>query len=199
MENEAAAEGDESPSIWSMPSSFIHLHTHSAYSLAEGAIPVKKLKGLCEAAQMPALAVTDTNNLFGALEVAETFAPAGIQPIVGIELAVAMEQGNDPRQKPLPPAKLVLLAQNEVGYLRLMDLASQSFLKPAQTGDPSVAFATVLQKTDGLICLSGGLDGPLDRALRYELAKNAEHAFSADRAEGLAAFAEKRKPSFQGR
>ena len=162
-----------------MPASFIHLHTHSAYSLAEGAIPVKKLKSLCEAVQMPALAVTDTNNLFGALEVAETFAPAGLQSIVGIELALAMEQKGDPRTKPAPPAKVVLLAQNEAGYLRLMDLASQSFLQPAQSGEPSVSLAYLLEKTDGLLCLSGGLDGPIDRALKNGDARAASKLASA--------------------
>ncbi|NNU16344.1 DNA polymerase III subunit alpha [Parvularcula sp. ZS-1/3] len=148
-----------------MPASFVHLHTHSAYSLAEGAIPVKKLKSLCEAAQMPALAVTDANNLFGALEVAETFSPAGIQPIVGIELAVGGDKPTDPRERAPAPSKLVLLAQNETGYMRLMDLASKSFLSPAQEGEPCVALDEVCQSTDGIICLSGGLDGPVDRAL----------------------------------
>ena len=67
---------------------FVHLRTHSAYSLLEGALPVKTLTQTALAAQMPALAVTDRNNLFGALEFAETAAGLGIQPIIGATLRV---------------------------------------------------------------------------------------------------------------
>ncbi|MEM9810405.1 MAG: DNA polymerase III subunit alpha, partial [Pseudomonadota bacterium] len=148
-----------------MPASFIHLHVHSSYSLAEGAIPVSRLKTLCEAVQMPAVAVTDTNNLFGALEVAETFAGAGIQPIIGMELPVVYESDGDQPVKAAASSRLVLLAQNEAGYQRLMALASQSFLKPAAQHEPCVGLLDLCQKTDGLICLTGGIDGPIDRAL----------------------------------
>ncbi len=166
MENEAARAAEESPTIWAMPASFVHLRVHSAYSLSEGAIPVKRLTSLCEAEQMPACAVTDSNNLFGALEVAETFAGAGIQPITGMEICVAPDEGTpDPRSKPEPVFKLVLLAQNETGYRRLMELGSDAFLKSARQGDPCLAFSDVLSRTDGLICLTGGSDGPVDRKL----------------------------------
>ncbi|MEL7488897.1 MAG: PHP domain-containing protein, partial [Pseudomonadota bacterium] len=65
---------------------FIHLHLHSAYSLSEGAIPISRLKSLCLEAGMPAVAVTDTNNLFGALEASEVLSAAGVQPITGVQL-----------------------------------------------------------------------------------------------------------------
>ena len=68
---------------------FIHLRLHSAYSLLEGAIPVKALPKLCAEAGMPAVALTDTGNLFAALEFSETMAKAGIQPIIGCQLALA--------------------------------------------------------------------------------------------------------------
>ncbi|MEM1380379.1 MAG: DNA polymerase III subunit alpha [Pseudomonadota bacterium] len=148
-----------------MTSAFVHLHVHSAYSLAEGATPISRLASLCVEAQMPAIAVTDTNNLFGALEASETFAAKGIQAIAGIELAVAPEQRGDPRGRPPAPQPLVLLAQNEAGYRRLMALASKSFLEPARDDEASVALTDVLNETDGLICLSGGLGGPIDQAL----------------------------------
>jgi DNA polymerase-3 subunit alpha len=67
---------------------FIHLRVHTAYSLSAGAIPVKQLVAMCQAARMPAVAVTDTGNLFGALEVATTCTAAGIQPIIGCEIAL---------------------------------------------------------------------------------------------------------------
>ena len=68
---------------------FIHLHLHSAYSLLEGALPVKALAKLAAADGQPALAITDRNNLFGALEFSESLAAEGIQPIVGCALNVA--------------------------------------------------------------------------------------------------------------
>ncbi len=67
---------------------FVHLHVHSSFSLLEGALRIDDLKKLALKDKMPALALTDTNNLFGALEFSEKMAGAGIQPIVGIELSV---------------------------------------------------------------------------------------------------------------
>ncbi|MEO1657525.1 MAG: DNA polymerase III subunit alpha [Pseudomonadota bacterium] len=150
-----------------MPASFIHLHVHSSYSLAEGAISISRLKSLCEKAQMPALAVTDTNNLFGALEAAETFSGSGIQSITGIELPVAIDKDAKAKGKPQPLSRIVLLAQNEVGYQRLMALASQSFLKPAREGEPCVDLAEACRETEGLLCLTGGIGGPVDTALSH--------------------------------
>ena len=67
---------------------FIHLRSHSAYSLLEGALPIKRLVDLAVADRMPALGIADRNNLFGALEFAEKAAGAGVQPIIGTALAV---------------------------------------------------------------------------------------------------------------
>ncbi|MEM7741752.1 MAG: DNA polymerase III subunit alpha, partial [Pseudomonadota bacterium] len=150
-----------------MPASFIHLHVHSSYSLAEGAVSISRLKGLCEKTQMPALAVTDTNNLFGALEAAETLSAAGIQSITGIELPVAVDKKTVGKGKPQIIPRVVLLAQNEAGYQRLMALATQSFLAPAREGDPCVDLADVCQDTEGLLCLTGGIVGPIDTALAH--------------------------------
>ena len=70
---------------------FIHLRVHSEYSLLEGAVPVKKLPGLCAAHGMPAVALTDTNNMFAALEFSVTAAGEGIQPIMGCQVDLAFE------------------------------------------------------------------------------------------------------------
>ena len=67
---------------------FVHLRVHSAYSLLEGALPVARLVELAKADGQPAVAVTDTNNLYGALEFSEKAAGAGLQPIIGIQLSV---------------------------------------------------------------------------------------------------------------
>lgn len=148
-----------------MKASFIHLHLHSAYSLAEGAIRLGKLPQLCTAHNMPAVAVTDTNNLYGALEAAETLREGGAQPITGIEIKVVTEQDKPARTTHGGLASIVLLAQNEVGYRRLMELASRAFLSPALEDEVSISWSDVLDNSDGLICLTGGPDGPLDRLL----------------------------------
>ena len=93
-------------------SDFIHLHVHSAYSLAEGAIKVKDLVKLAKQEKMPAVAMTDSNNLFGAMEFALEAADKGIQPIIGAQVLVGEEE-----------CQLVLLAQN-VERKRLSDLRS---------------------------------------------------------------------------
>ena len=88
---------------------YIHLRVHSAYSLLEGAIPVKKLPGLCEAAGMPAVALTDTGNLFAALEFSETLAKAGIQPILGCQLTLAYAAAAHPGDRaPEPPVRQMI-------------------------------------------------------------------------------------------
>src|SRR5262245_22836052 len=68
---------------------FVHLRTHSAYSLSSGAIKIKELVQLCRAEAMPAVAITDSGNLFGALEFATACSDAGVQPIIGVEIALA--------------------------------------------------------------------------------------------------------------
>ena len=87
---------------------FIHLRTHTEYSLLEGAVPVKKLPGLAEAAGMPAVAVTDTNNMFCALEFSVTATKAGVQPILGCQIDLRVAEP-EPGKKPQAPAPVVLL------------------------------------------------------------------------------------------
>src|SRR5579863_2850498 len=112
---------------------FVHLRTHSAYSLSAGAIKISELAQLCRAEAMPAVAITDSGNLFGALEFATACADAGIQPIVGVEIALAPEPksaapngGNGGRGHRLAnsngaePDRIVLLVQSEAGYRNLM-------------------------------------------------------------------------------
>ncbi|MFT4717332.1 MAG: DNA polymerase-3 subunit alpha, partial [Paracoccaceae bacterium] len=111
------------------PSRFIHLRTHTEYSLLEGAIRLKKLSGFCADADMPAIAVTDTNNMFAALEFSETLSAAGIQPIVGCQLDVEYAQAAHPGEMAAPPRPLVFLAQTEAGYENLMKLNSTLFLE----------------------------------------------------------------------
>ncbi len=142
---------------------FIHLRLHSEYSLLEGAIRLKKLPELVARMNMPAVAVTDTNNMFAALEFAEGAARAGVQPIMGSQIDLAYHPVG-PGEKPVPPAPIVLLAQDEAGYANLMKLQSCLYLR--EDGQlPHVTLDELAANADGIICLSGGPDGPLGRLL----------------------------------
>jgi len=149
-----------------MTASFVHLHAHSAYSLSEGAITVERLKDLCLAAKMPAIAVTDTNNLFGALEVSTTLAGAGVQPIIGLQQAFAAADFGLTLPRGARHPALVLLAQSEAGYKNLLRLTSDAFLQSAAEEGPCSALDRLEGRSEGLICLTGGFDGPVDMALR---------------------------------
>jgi DNA polymerase-3 subunit alpha len=143
---------------------FIHLRTHTEYSLLEGAMRVKKLAGMCAEKGMPAIAVTDTNNMFCALEFSETAVKSGVQPIHGCQIDLDYDPAG-PGEKQRPPAPLVLLAQNEAGYYNLLKLNSALYLR----GDGSLPHVTtdeLLAHAEGLICLTGGPDGPLGRFIR---------------------------------
>ena len=80
---------------------FIHLRVHTEYSLLEGAVPAKKLVALCDKMRMPAIAVTDTNNMFAALEFSVSAVAAGVQPIVGCQIALDYDPAQ-PGERPRP-------------------------------------------------------------------------------------------------
>ncbi|QCO57424.1 DNA polymerase III subunit alpha (plasmid) [Pseudorhodobacter turbinis] len=143
---------------------FIHLRSHTEYSLLEGAVPLKQLIKLCAEQQMPAVAVTDTNNMFAALEFSTLAAGAGLQPIIGCQVSVAYDPPQ-PGEKPRNPAPVVLLAQNEAGYRNLMKLNTCLYV---DTGGqlPQVTLEQLEAHSDGLICLTGGAEGPVGKLLQ---------------------------------
>ena len=120
---------------------FVHLRVHSAYSLSEGAIKSKQLVELARRQQMPAVAVTDTGNLFGAMEFSAYAKDAGVQPIIGCQLvgAPGRKSVGKPAGKRPPPDQLVLLVQNETGYGNLMKLTSMAFLETEPGLAPQVS------------------------------------------------------------
>ena len=144
---------------------FIHLRVHTAYSLLEGAIQVKALPGMAQAAGMPAVAVTDSGNLFAALEFSETAAKAGVQPILGAQMPLASTVAARPGEQLAAPRSVVLLAQNEVGYENLLKLSSCYFLESGEAL-PHLTMDELAAHSAGLICLTGGPDGPLGRLIR---------------------------------
>jgi DNA polymerase-3 subunit alpha len=147
---------------------FVHLHVHSAFSLREGALGIETLAKYAKADDMPALAITDTNNLFGALEFSEKLAKSGIQPIIGAQVTVdfadAPSSVSRLAETRVARAPIVLLAQNEVGYRHLMALTSSLWLDPREGDEPHIA-VQALENRAGLIALTGGPAGPIDRAL----------------------------------
>lgn len=155
---------------------FIHLRTHSAYSLAEGAIKIKDLVELCHAFDMPAVAVTDTGNMYGALEFSTAASESGIQPIIGMQAwIVRPEKEGEPARKQVQDAdQLVLLVQNRTGYMNLMKLTSQSWLEGAETGKPCLTLQDVMDHAEGLICLTGGPKGTVGRLIAEGQQKDAE-------------------------
>ncbi|XBQ15612.1 MAG: DNA polymerase III subunit alpha [Oceanicaulis sp.] len=143
-------------------SAFVHLRVRSPYSLLEGAIRIKETAALCKANAMPAAALTDTNNLFGALEFSETLSGEGVQPIIGVTLSVRLFEPR-PGERAEPDGTVVLLAQDEAGYANLMTLSSKAYLEVGATDEPHVPIDAVLENAQGLICLTGGHDGAINR------------------------------------
>ena len=148
---------------------FVHLHVHSSYSLLEGALTIARLAELAKADRQPALALTDTDNMFGALEFSDKMAGAGIQPIVGCCARRSISPTRtDPRAGgPAAAARprIVLLAARESGYRSLMRLNSRAFLETPPNEQPHLKLAWLEGETDGLIALTGGPGGPLDAAI----------------------------------
>ena len=137
-------------------SPFIHLAVRSSYSLLESMITPKGLKAWCVEQDMPAVAITDRNNLFGALEISLTLSDAGIQPIMACCFDVT---DGIPKSE---PTRVSLYAQNDAGYKRLMLLSSRAYLDAAD-GVPKLSRDLLLENTDGLILLTGGAEGEVAR------------------------------------
>jgi DNA polymerase-3 subunit alpha len=153
-----------------MPQSFVHLRVHSAYSLSEGAIKPEKIAAMARDFAMPAVAITDTANLFGALEFSQYCVTKGIQPIIGCQIALN-------RGERLPGDPIVLLAQTEIGWSNLQKLSSLGFL----TSDPAAPvldFDSIAEKSEGLFLLTGGTRGPIARLLAEGREPEANHLLS---------------------
>src|SRR5512134_3515978 len=149
---------------------FVHLRVHSAYSLLEGALTIQKLAALAHADGAPALALTDTDNLFGALEFSEALAEAGVQPIIGMTLSLTFAgtsaaPGPGDTQRPRADGRIALLAKDAQGYANLMQLSTEAYFAASETGDAVTAIGDLAARAQGLIALSGGLEGPIDRGL----------------------------------
>ncbi len=147
---------------------FVHLRVHTAYSLSEGALKLDALAALCRELEMPAVAMTDSGNLFGAMEFSLACAKQGVQPIIGCQLAIRREDGaGEPGTagRSLPPDHLVLLATSAEGYWNLVELVSRAFLETEPPEVPQIDLASVEAKAAGLVALTGGPSGGVGRLL----------------------------------
>ena len=142
-----------------MPKTFVHLHVHSEYSLVNGMIRLPALVDQTRTNQMPAVALTDMGNLYGAVKFFNKCMSQGIKPIIGAEVYI------ENPDKVTQPYILVLLVQDETGYVNLSELLSRGFREGQAQGKPILQKEWLIGKTEGLICLSGGLRGELGAAI----------------------------------
>ncbi|AFX99117.1 DNA polymerase III, alpha subunit [Candidatus Endolissoclinum faulkneri L2] len=150
--------------------------------MAEGAIHLSEIVKLAKQNAMPAVAITDTSNMFGALEFSVTASNQGVQPIIGVqlnirrtidtELAGLYEVSNCNNL----PDQLPLIAQNETGYSNLMNLVSQAFLNTTGNDTPLISLDEMEGRTDGVIALTGGIKGSLGRLLLAKEGKSKAEA-----------------------
>jgi DNA polymerase III subunit alpha len=149
---------------------FVHLRVHSAYSLLEGALTIQKLAALARADEAPALALTDSNNLFGALEFSEAMAEVGVQPIIGVTLSLtfATERQSSlgaEQRGPRIEGRIALLAKDANGYANLMRLSTDAYFAASETGEAVTPLAELAARAEGLIALTGGAEGVIDLPL----------------------------------
>ena len=146
---------------------FVHLRVHSAFSLLEGAMQPDEIAALCKKNRMPAVGITDTNNLFGLWDLTDAIVKAGVQMIVGCQFSLPLEP--EKRTGPVPVAQqlgsIAVLVQSEKGYANLMKLASKAHLE-VQVGEaPHISWEALAQYNGDLIVLTGGRKGILNRQI----------------------------------
>ncbi|MDD5772647.1 MAG: DNA polymerase III subunit alpha [bacterium] len=158
-------------------SHFVHLHVHTEFSLLDGACRIDDLIKLAKKYRMPALAITDHGNMFGAIEFYEKAMKEGIKPIIGCEVYIAPGSRFDKESKGISDVAyhLVLLVKNKAGYKNLMQLVSKGYLEGFYYR-PRIDKEILKEFSGGLICLSSCLKGEIANLFlngRPEDAKNA--------------------------
>lgn len=135
-------------------STFVHLRAHSEYSLVDGLLRIKPFVGAVAGARMPAVALTDESNVFGLVKFYRHALSQGIQPILGVDCWAESAIG---------PSRLTLLAMNQTGYRHILELLSLGWQTGQIDGRPVLREAWLSDHAEGLIVLSGGIDGELAR------------------------------------
>jgi len=142
-----------------MSKQFVHLHLHTDYSLIDGLVRVKPLVKAVADAGMPAVAITDQHNLFAAVKLFNAAMQAGVKPILGADLR--LKDPSDAKSS----TRFVLLCMNLEGFHNLSRLLSRAYMEGQQLGVPMIEADWLEGQSDGLICLSGGREGVLGKAL----------------------------------
>lgn len=142
-----------------MSVSFVHLRVHTEYSLVDGLVRVKPLIKAVTKANMPAVAVTDQNNLCGLVKFYKAANGAGIKPICGADIWLSSRFADGPM------SRLTLLVMNEKGYRNLTELISQGYEKGQQEGMVIIEKEWIINANEGLIVLSGAREGELGQTL----------------------------------
>ena len=164
-------------------SEFVHLHLHSDYSMLDGACDVEKLVDRVKELGMPAVAMTDHGNIFGAVHFVNAAHKAGVKPIVGCELYICKKDDHNIQRTP-PDGDtynhLLVLAENEEGYRNLVKITSEASLHGFYY-KPRVSKKFLAEHSKGLIGLSGCLKGEVAERLtegKYEAARAAAAFYS---------------------
>ncbi len=161
---------------------FIHLKTHTTYSLCKGAIKIPDLVKKAVLEKMPAVGISDCSNLFAALEFSSTCKKSGIQPILGCEILVDFELQENKNLSNLDIeeslAKFPLIATNEEGYKNLMSLVSHSYLNRKSGISPHISFNLLKNHSKGLIALSGNINGIIGKLIVSNQDKKLESVIS---------------------
>ncbi len=152
---------------------FVHLHLHSQYSLLDGANRIADLAAAAKSAGMPAMALTDHGNMFGAIDFHRQVSRAGVKPILGIEAYVALGDRKERGPRGSGNNHLVLLARNETGFRNLIKLTSQSYLDGFYYR-PRMDKELLRSHSEGIICLSACLQGEINQKVLAGQAEQAE-------------------------
>ncbi len=152
-----------------MEPQFVHLRVHSAYSLLEGAMKVPALMSRAAAMGFPAIAITDTNNMFGAKAFSDYAPKNGIKPILGTQMYIRNTDADDvlkSKGKIIEPDKIILLVKNEQGYANITKMMKIAYLGEKGFGEkPQIKLEDLQAHSDGLIVLTAGVDGTVGRLL----------------------------------
>ncbi len=157
---------------------FVHLRVHTAYSLAEGAIMLPKLIHTLHDMNIPAIAVTDSANMFGAKAFSKYASDEGVKPILGCQFLLRNKDSDDilkSKGRELDPDKIVLLVMNEEGYSNINKLMKRFYLDNTAKGwSPQLTLDNLKDFNGGLIALTGGVEGPIGRLLLENRKNEAE-------------------------
>ncbi|MBU3739056.1 MAG: DNA polymerase III subunit alpha [Rhodoferax sp.] len=140
---------------------FVHLRSHSEFSVVDGTCRIDELVAAAVADRQPALAVTDLGNLFGAVKFYKEARKRGLQPLIGADVWLEAASGADAA----PPSRLLLLAQGPQGYLNLCELLARAWTQAAGRLQPGLRMEWLLELHEGLIVLSGAQGGAIGQAL----------------------------------